>query len=68
MATEEDGHTPRFDKVIAIELDAATLACAQNNAAVYGVADKIIWVLGDSFKFLEPAGQVPRSVRGRPPG
>ncbi|KAI0430556.1 RNA cap guanine-N2 methyltransferase [Xylaria sp. FL1042] len=53
MATEEDGYTPRFDKVIAIEQDAATLACAQNNAAVYGVADKIIWVLGSSFKFVE---------------
>ncbi|KAI3334698.1 RNA cap guanine-N2 methyltransferase [Ustulina deusta] len=59
MATEEDGHTPRFDKVIAIELDAATLACAQNNAAVYGVADKIIWVLGDSFKFLELLAKSP---------
>ncbi|KAI0966377.1 RNA cap guanine-N2 methyltransferase [Xylaria arbuscula] len=53
MATEEDGFTPRFEKVIAIERDAATLACAQNNAAIYGVADKITWVLGDSFEFLK---------------
>ncbi|KAI3328991.1 RNA cap guanine-N2 methyltransferase-domain-containing protein [Xylariaceae sp. AK1471] len=53
MATEADGYTPRFDKVIAIELDAATLACAQNNAAIYDVADRITWVLGDSFKFIE---------------
>ncbi|KAK5629896.1 hypothetical protein RRF57_005611 [Xylaria bambusicola] len=53
MATEEDGFTPRFEKVIAIEVDDATLACAQNNAAIYGVADRIIWVLGDSFEFLK---------------
>lgn len=59
MATEEDGHTPRFDKVVAIELDAATLACAQNNAAIYGVADKITWVLGDSFNFVALLTQSP---------
>lgn len=59
MATEEDGHTPRFDKVVAIELDAATLACAQNNATIYGVADKITWVLGDSFNFVALLSQSP---------
>lgn len=59
MATEEDGETPRFDKVIAIELDAATLACAQHNASIYEVSDRIIWVLGDSFKFLELLAQSP---------
>ncbi|KAI2635359.1 RNA cap guanine-N2 methyltransferase-domain-containing protein [Xylaria nigripes] len=62
MALEEDGFTPRFDKVIAIERDAATLACAQNNAAIYGVSDQIIWVLGDSFKFLELLGESPEKV------
>ncbi|OTA99568.1 hypothetical protein M426DRAFT_67513 [Hypoxylon sp. CI-4A] len=49
----DDGTTPRWEKVIAIELDAATLACAQHNAALHGVADDIIWVLGDSFKYLD---------------
>ncbi|KAI1265998.1 RNA cap guanine-N2 methyltransferase [Xylariaceae sp. FL1019] len=53
MEYEEDNCTPRWDKVIAIELDAATLACAQHNAALYGVAEQITWVLGDSFKFLD---------------
>lgn len=53
MAMEEDGVTPRFDKVIGLEIDAATLACAQNNAAVYGVADRITWVLGDNFTYME---------------
>jgi trimethylguanosine synthase len=53
LATEEDGYTPRFDKVIAIELDAATLACAQNNAHIYEANDRITWVLGDSFKYVE---------------
>ncbi|KAI2618888.1 RNA cap guanine-N2 methyltransferase-domain-containing protein [Hypoxylon sp. NC1633] len=52
-STTEDGSTPRWDTVIAIELDAATLACAQYNASLYGMADDIIWVLGDSFKYLE---------------
>ncbi|KAJ2979481.1 hypothetical protein NUW58_g7187 [Xylaria curta] len=62
MATEEDGYTPRFDKVIAIELDASTLACAQNNANIYGVADKITWVLGDSFKFVELLTKSPNQL------
>lgn len=53
LATAEDGSTPRWEKVIAIELDAATLACAQHNASLHGVADDIIWVLGDSFKYLD---------------
>lgn len=33
--------------VVGIERDAATLACAQHNARVYGVADRITWVHGD---------------------
>ncbi|KAH9909037.1 RNA cap guanine-N2 methyltransferase-domain-containing protein [Xylariomycetidae sp. FL2044] len=52
MVVNDDG-SPRWNKVIAIELDAATLACAQHNASLYGVADDIIWVLGDNFKYLE---------------
>jgi len=44
----------RWEKVIAIEKDAATLACAQNNAEIYGVApDTIVWVHGDSFEYLK---------------
>jgi trimethylguanosine synthase len=42
----------KWDRVIAIEKDAATLACAQNNAAVYGVSDAITWVHGDSLEYL----------------
>lgn len=38
--------------MIAIEKDAATLACAQHNAAVYGVLDSIIWVHGDCLEVL----------------
>ncbi|KAI5866962.1 RNA cap guanine-N2 methyltransferase-domain-containing protein [Durotheca rogersii] len=53
LATCEDGETPRWSKVIAIELDAPTLACAQHNASLYGVAEDIVWVLGDSFKYLQ---------------
>lgn len=29
-----------------------TLACAMHNAELYGVADRITWVLGDCFDFL----------------
>ncbi|KAK4128573.1 hypothetical protein N657DRAFT_629651 [Parathielavia appendiculata] len=42
----------KWKRVIAIEKDAATLACAQHNAAIYGVADAITWVHGDSLDFL----------------
>ncbi|KAL2140242.1 hypothetical protein VTI28DRAFT_4056 [Corynascus sepedonium] len=42
----------KWDRVIGIEKDAATLACAQHNAAVYGVADAITWIHGDSLDFL----------------
>ncbi|KXJ95898.1 RNA cap guanine-N2 methyltransferase [Microdochium bolleyi] len=45
----------RWDKVVAIERDSATLACAQHNASLYGaeVADRIVWINGDSFEYLE---------------
>lgn len=39
--------------IVAIERDAATLACAQHNAAIYGVADRIVWVHGDCFDVVE---------------
>ncbi|KAI6527514.1 putative diacylglycerol O-acyltransferase tgs1 [Pyricularia oryzae] len=41
-----------FDRVIAIERDADTLACAQHNAEVYGCGEWITWVHGDCFDFL----------------
>ncbi|KAL8356404.1 hypothetical protein RB601_001623 [Gaeumannomyces tritici] len=42
----------RWARVIAVERDADTLACAQHNADVYGVADWITWVHADCFDFL----------------
>ncbi|OTA91639.1 hypothetical protein M434DRAFT_75895 [Hypoxylon sp. CO27-5] len=63
LATAEDG-SPRWEKVIAIELDAATLACAQHNASLHGVVDDIIWVLGDSFKYLDTLLDSPRKLEG----
>lgn len=46
--------TERWDRIISIERDTATLACAQNNASVYGIDDGYItWVHGDSFAFLK---------------
>ncbi|TLS26170.1 hypothetical protein PpBr36_05256 [Pyricularia pennisetigena] len=41
-----------FDRVVAIERDADTLACAQHNAEVYGCGEWITWVHGDCFDFL----------------
>lgn len=41
-----------WDRVIAIECDAATLACAQHNAEVYEVAEYITFVHADCFDFL----------------
>ena len=47
----------RWDRIIAIEMDAPTLACAQHNAEeVYGVPPGVItWVHADCFDFLEAA-------------
>lgn len=44
-----------WDRIIAIEKDPDTLACAMHNAEVYEVADKITWVLGDCFDYLAAA-------------
>lgn len=46
--------TERWDRIISIERDESTLACAQNNAQVYGLDDEYVtWVHGDSFAFLK---------------
>ncbi|KAL2134373.1 hypothetical protein VTI74DRAFT_364 [Chaetomium olivicolor] len=42
----------KWQHVIGIEKDAATLACAQHNARVYEVDEYITWVHGDSLDFL----------------
>lgn len=36
--------------VIAIDIDATRLACARHNAQIYGVEDRISFILGDFFK------------------
>ena len=46
----------RWKKVYAIEKDPRALACAQHNAQLYGVHDKISWYLGDCFEVI--AGQL----------
>ncbi|KEY70641.1 hypothetical protein S7711_02244 [Stachybotrys chartarum IBT 7711] len=44
----------RWKRIISVERDAATLACAQNNASIYGVEPGVItWVHGDSFEYLD---------------
>ncbi|KAL7936248.1 RNA cap guanine-N2 methyltransferase domain-containing protein [Trichoderma chlorosporum] len=44
----------RWSRIIALERDPATLACAQHNAEIYGVqAGSITWVLSDSFEYLD---------------
>lgn len=42
----------RWTKVIGIEKDASTIACAQHNAGIYGVANQITFINGDSFSYL----------------
>ncbi|KAJ9157303.1 hypothetical protein NKR23_g635 [Pleurostoma richardsiae] len=43
----------RWDRVVAVEKDAATLACAQHNAEMYEVPDGLItWVNDDCFEYL----------------
>jgi trimethylguanosine synthase len=41
-----------WEKIIAIECDASVIACAQHNASIYGVFDKITWVKADSFSYM----------------
>jgi trimethylguanosine synthase len=43
----------RWSTIIAIEKDPSVIACAQHNAAIYGVYEQITWVNGDSFSYLE---------------
>lgn len=38
--------------VVGIERDGPTLACAQHNARVYGVADRITWIHADCFDVI----------------
>lgn len=42
----------RWDKIVAIEKNASVIACAKNNAAIYGVVDKITWVNDDCFSYV----------------
>ena len=42
----------RWTKIVGIEKDPSVIACAQHNAAIYGVADQITWINDDSFSYL----------------
>ena len=39
-------------KVIAIDIDPVKIACARHNAEIYGVADRIEFILGDYFNIM----------------
>jgi len=43
----------RWERVIAIEKDNATLACAKHNAKIYGVEHLITWHQGDCFQLIQ---------------
>ena len=43
----------RWDRIFAIEKDPATIACAKNNASIYGVDKKIFWIQGDCFSEIK---------------
>ncbi|KNE60086.1 hypothetical protein AMAG_05517 [Allomyces macrogynus ATCC 38327] len=55
------------EQVIAIELDPVRLACARHNAEIYGVADRIEFVLGDAIQFLERTKLQPDVIFLSPP-
>ncbi len=48
----------RWKKIIAIERDASVLACAQYNASIYGVFDKITWVHDDCFSYIPKNSEI----------
>ncbi|KAH6606537.1 tgs1 uanosine synthase [Trichoderma cornu-damae] len=53
----------RWSRIIAIERDAATLACAQHNAELYGVdPGAVTWVLGDSFDYVDQLVGTPEKL------
>ncbi|KAK1240956.1 hypothetical protein MKX07_006389 [Trichoderma sp. CBMAI-0711] len=53
----------RWDRIIAIERDPATLACAQHNAELYGVEPgAVTWVLGDSFEYMDLLVNAPEKL------
>ncbi|KAK1451916.1 RNA cap guanine-N2 methyltransferase [Colletotrichum melonis] len=52
----------RWDRVISIERDAATLACAQHNAELYEVAEYITWIHGDCFDYLRKLRESPEEL------
>lgn len=43
----------RWKQIFAIEKDPAVLACGKHNAAVYGVAKKIVWINDDCLAVLK---------------
>lgn len=45
----------RWTHIYAIEKDRDTIACAKQNAMIYGVAEKIIWIEADCFEVLDGA-------------
>lgn len=49
IAFARHGH---WTHIIGIERDAATLACAQHNAQVYGVSEYITWIHADCFDVI----------------
>lgn len=51
-----------WDRVIAVERDAATLACAQHNAEVYEVAEYVTFVHADCFDFLNRLANHPDAL------
>ncbi|WYZ34609.1 hypothetical protein EsH8_I_000885 [Colletotrichum jinshuiense] len=52
----------RWDRVISIERDAATLACAQHNAELYEVGEYITWIHGDCFEYLDKLRNRPEEL------
>jgi len=52
----------RWDRVIAVERDGDTLACAQNNAKIYEITNEITWVHADSFEYLKLALEQPNKL------
>jgi trimethylguanosine synthase len=48
----------RWDKIVAIEKDASVLACAQHNAKIYSVEDRITWVHDDCFSYVRSNSQM----------
>ena len=52
MSCQDHSYLLFLSVVIAIDIDPVKIACAIHNAAIYGVVDRIEFIVGDYFQIM----------------